>query len=41
MQLQADDILFVPVSGGRVLASRTFEATMSLATAMAIYTVRP
>ena len=41
MQLQADDILFVPVSGGRVLAGRTFEATMSLATAMAIYTVRP
>lgn len=39
--LQADDILFVPVSGGRVLAGRTFEATMSLATAMAIYTVRP
>src|SRR5579864_157958 len=34
MQLQADDILFVPVSGGRVLAGRTFEATMSLATAM-------
>jgi polysaccharide export outer membrane protein len=41
MQLQADDILFVPVSGGRVLAARTFEATMTMATAMALYTVRP
>jgi len=41
MQLQADDILFVPVSGGRVLAGRTFDATMSVATAMALYTVRP
>jgi polysaccharide export outer membrane protein len=39
--LQADDILFVPVSGGRVLVARTFEATMSVATAMAIYTVHP
>lgn len=41
MPLQADDILFVPVSGGRVLAGRTFEATMSMATALALYTVRP
>lgn len=39
--LQADDILFVPVSGGRVLAGRTFEAAMSLATAVTIYTVHP
>jgi polysaccharide biosynthesis/export protein len=37
--LQADDILFVPVSGGRVLAGRTFEAAMAAATAVAIYTV--
>jgi len=41
MPLQADDILFVPVSGGRVLAARTFEATMTMATAMALYTVHP
>lgn len=41
MPLQADDILFVPVSGGRVLAGRTFEATISMATALALYTVRP
>ncbi len=39
--LQADDILFVPISGGRVLAGRTFEAAMSAATAVTIYTVHP
>jgi len=39
--LQADDILFVPVSGRKVAIGRTFEATMSVATALAIYTVRP
>lgn len=39
--LQADDILFVPISGRKVAVARTFEATMSFATAMAIYTVRP
>jgi len=39
--LQADDILFVPVSGGRVLAGRTFEAAMAMATAVTIYTVHP
>ena len=41
LPLQADDILFVPVSGGRVLASRTFEAAMSAATAVTIYSVHP
>ena len=41
MPLQADDILFVPVSGGKILAARTFEATMTMATAMALYTVHP
>jgi polysaccharide export outer membrane protein len=39
--LQADDILFVPLSGGKVLAARTFDATMSVATAMALYTIHP
>jgi polysaccharide export outer membrane protein len=39
--LQADDILFVPVSGVRVAASRTFEAAISAATAVSIYTVHP
>ena len=41
LTLQADDILFVPVSGGRVLAARTFDAAMSAATAVTIYTVHP
>jgi polysaccharide export outer membrane protein len=39
--LQADDILFVPVSGGRVFASRSFEAAMALTTSVGIYAVRP
>jgi polysaccharide biosynthesis/export protein len=39
--LQGDDILFVPVSGGRVLAARSLEAAMSMATAVTIYTVHP
>ena len=39
--LEADDILFVPVSGGRVLAGKTFEAAIALATAVSIYSVHP
>lgn len=39
--LQADDILFIPVSGGRVLAGRTFDAAMSAASAVTVYTVHP
>lgn len=39
--LQADDILFVPVSGARVAATRTFEAAMSLTTAVGIYALHP
>jgi len=39
--LQADDILFVPVSGGRVAAARAAEAAVSAATAISIYTVHP
>jgi polysaccharide biosynthesis/export protein len=39
--LQADDILFVPVSGVRVAAARTAEAAISAATAVSIYTVHP
>jgi len=41
MQLQADDILFIPISGGKILAARTFEAAMATATALAIYSVHP
>jgi polysaccharide biosynthesis/export protein len=39
--LQADDILFVPVSGARVAAARTFDAAVSAATAVSIYAVHP
>jgi polysaccharide biosynthesis/export protein len=39
--LQADDILFVPLSGVRVAASRTFEAAISAATAVSVYAVHP
>jgi len=39
--LQADDILFVPVSAGRVAAARGFEAAMALTTAVSIYAVHP
>lgn len=39
--LQADDILFVPVSGGKLLAARSMEAAIAMATAVSIYTVRP
>jgi polysaccharide export outer membrane protein len=39
--LQADDILFIPVSGARVFAGRSFEAAMAAATAVGIYAVRP
>jgi polysaccharide export outer membrane protein len=41
VKLQADDILFVPISGGKVLAGRTFEAAMATATALSIYAVHP
>ena len=41
MALQADDILFIPVSKGKVLATATFQAAMSAATAVAIYSVHP
>ena len=39
--LQADDILFIPVSGAKIAAARTFEAAMSMATAVSIYAVHP
>jgi polysaccharide export outer membrane protein len=39
--LQADDILFVPISGFRVAAARTAEAAISAATAASVYAVRP
>jgi polysaccharide biosynthesis/export protein len=39
--LQADDILFVPMSGAKIAAARSAEAAMSLATAVGLYTIRP
>jgi polysaccharide biosynthesis/export protein len=39
--LQADDILFVPVSGARVAATRSLEAAMTLTTAVGIYALHP
>jgi polysaccharide biosynthesis/export protein len=41
LTLQADDILFVPISGARVLAGATFGTAMAAATAVAVYSVRP
>jgi polysaccharide biosynthesis/export protein len=39
--LQADDILFVPLSGVRVAAGRGFEAAMGAATGLAVIAVHP
>lgn len=39
--LQADDILFIPVSGRKIAASRTIDTAVSAALALSIYTVRP
>ena len=39
--LQADDILFIPVSAAKVAAGRTVEAAMTMATAVSIYAVHP
>jgi polysaccharide export outer membrane protein len=39
--LQADDILFVPVSGAKVAAGRTIDAAVTAATALSIYAVHP
>ena len=39
--LQADDILFVPVSGAKIAAGRTIDTALALATAVTLYTVHP
>jgi polysaccharide export outer membrane protein len=39
--LQANDILFVPVSGAKVVTARAVETAMALTTAVAIYAVHP
>lgn len=39
--LQGDDILFIPISGRRMVMTRTFDATQTMAMAMALYTIHP
>lgn len=39
--LQADDILFIPVSAAKIAAARTAEAALGMATAVSIYAVHP
>jgi polysaccharide biosynthesis/export protein len=41
LTLQPNDILFVPLSGVKVAASRSFEAAMAITTGLAIYAVHP
>jgi polysaccharide export outer membrane protein len=41
VQLQADDILFVPVSGGKIAAARVAETALALTTAVSIYAIHP
>jgi len=41
LNLQADDILFIPVSGAKIAASRAAEAALTLATAISVYTIAP
>ena len=41
VNLQADDILFIPVSAAKVAAGRTVEAALTMATAVSIYAVHP
>ncbi len=39
--LEADDILFVPISGARVAAGKTVDAAIAMATGVSIYAVHP
>ena len=41
VQLQANDILFVPVSGAKMATARAVETALALTTAVAIYSVHP
>ena len=41
LRLEADDILFVPTSGGRILANRTLETALQTAAAVGIVAIRP
>ena len=39
--LQADDILFIPMSGAKIAAARGAEAALGMATAVGLYTIHP
>lgn len=39
--LQADDILFIPISGAKIAAAKSAQAALGLATAVGIYTLHP
>jgi len=39
--LEPNDILFIPLSGAKVAAARSFEAAMAITTGLAIYAVHP
>ena len=39
--LEANDILFVPVSGAKVATARAVETALALTTAVTIYAVHP
>jgi polysaccharide export outer membrane protein len=39
--LQADDILFIPVSGAKIATARVLEAAVAMTTAVSIYAVHP
>ncbi len=41
VSLQADDILFIPVSGRKIAATRTIDTAVSAALAISIYTIHP
>jgi hypothetical protein len=41
VSLQADDILFIPVSGGKIAAARIAETALALTTAVSIYAIHP
>jgi polysaccharide biosynthesis/export protein len=41
MPLQANDILFIPVSGAKVATARVADTAISLSTAVGVYAIRP
>jgi hypothetical protein len=41
LQMQADDILFVPTSAAKAAATRSFETVMQTASALSIIAVHP